>query len=197
MAKYGIKAESLTAIADAVREKTGSTDKLTPAQMASAISGIEGGDSVNELIEFINGNYSDVVDEKTVKLSSSAFASSPFLTSYTGKCVASLGTGCFLRCTTVTRVDFYTDFKINYTEHNITTNTFYGCTALTTLILRGERVIALAATSIFTNTPIASGTGYIYVPSALVEDYKAATNWSTYADQIRAIEDWPDICGET
>ena len=31
---------------------------------------------------------------------------------------------------------------------------------------------------------------YIYVPRALVEDYKVATNWSAYADQFRALEDY-------
>jgi hypothetical protein len=29
----------------------------------------------------------------------------------------------------------------------------------------------------------------------LVDSYKTATNWSKYATQIRAIEDYPDICG--
>ena len=53
----------------------------------------------------------------------------------------------------------------------------------------------LANTNAFTNTPIKSGAGYIYVPAALVDSYKAATNWSVYADQIRAIEDYPDITG--
>lgn len=41
----------------------------------------------------------------------------------------------------------------------------------------------------FNNTPIASGTGYIYVPDELVEDYKAATNWSNYGDQIKPISE--------
>ena len=36
---------------------------------------------------------------------------------------------------------------------------------------------------------------YVYVPKALVGAYKSATNWSTYANQIRAIEDYPDITG--
>lgn len=40
-------------------------------------------------------------------------------------------------------------------------------------------------------TPIRQGTGYIYVPFTLVEAYKAADNWSTFANQIRAIEDYP------
>jgi hypothetical protein len=35
--------------------------------------------------------------------------------------------------------------------------------------------------------------GYIYVPKALIEDYKVATNWSTFADQFRAIEDYPEM----
>lgn len=45
-------------------------------------------------------------------------------------------------------------------------------------------------------TAIASATGYIYVPQSLVDQYKAATNWATYANQIRAIEDYPEITGE-
>jgi hypothetical protein len=35
----------------------------------------------------------------------------------------------------------------------------------------------------------------IYVPRELVDAYKVATNWSTHADNIRAIEDYPEICG--
>ena len=47
----------------------------------------------------------------------------------------------------------------------------------------------------FKNSGIQSGIGHIYVPRALVDSYKAATNWSTYAAQIRAIEDYPNITG--
>ncbi len=47
----------------------------------------------------------------------------------------------------------------------------------------------------FNGTGIAAGTGYIYVPKALVDSYKVATNWSNYAAQFRAIEDYPDVCG--
>lgn len=191
MAKYAIEAESLTAIADAVREKTGSTDKLTPAQMASAMSGIEGGDSTDTLVEYLCGNYTDIVDEKTTTLPAYIFGWSAVLTSYTGKNVTTLGSNCFRSNTSVTKIDFYK--SITY----ISSALCYGASALTALILRGDTVTNLTVTNAFTNTPIANGTGYIYVPSALVEDYKAATNWTTYADQIRAIEDYPDICGET
>jgi hypothetical protein len=68
---------------------------------------------------------------------------------------------------------------------------FSGCNALTTLVIRTEYSVAtLANVDAFNRTPIASGTGYIYVPAALVEEYKAATNWSTYANQFRALEDY-------
>ena len=48
----------------------------------------------------------------------------------------------------------------------------------------------LSNTNAFSSTPIASGTGYIYVPRALVDSYKAASKWSTYANQFRALEDY-------
>lgn len=73
---------------------------------------------------------------------------------------------------------------------------FYNCTALETLILRlSTATCTLANVNALTGTKIASGEGYIYFPAAQVETYKTATNWSTYAGQIRAIEDYPEITG--
>lgn len=69
------------------------------------------------------------------------------------------------------------------------------CNVLEMLVIRNtDQPPKLAATA-FNNTPIKTGTGYIYVPSAMVDAYKSATNWSAYADQIRAIEDYPEITG--
>ena len=79
---------------------------------------------------------------------------------------------------------------------SIAANGFRGATGLTALIIRTPSVCTLANTNAFTtDTAIYKGTGYIYVPAALVESYKSATNWSTYANQFRAIEDYPEICG--
>lgn len=91
-------------------------------------------------------------------------------------------------CSELMKADFSNLQSIRY-------STFYINTKLVTLIIRTQVVAKLDKTSAFTGTPIASGTGYVYVPSALVNSYKSATNWSTYADQIRAIEDYPDITG--
>lgn len=91
-------------------------------------------------------------------------------------------------CSALTKLDLHS-------AGTIATNSMAGCTKLATLILRMDSVPTLGGTNAFTNTPIAKGTGYIYVPAALMDSYKAASNWSTYADQFRAIEDYPDITG--
>ncbi len=68
---------------------------------------------------------------------------------------------------------------------------FYGCSELTALILRNTEGISKYEGNL-SGTSIASGTGYIYVPAALVDAYKES--WSSYANQIRAIEDYPEVC---
>ncbi len=70
----------------------------------------------------------------------------------------------------------------------------YNSPKLATLILRYAGMTKLSSLVVLQDTSIANGTGYIYVPRALIEKYKVATNWATYADQFRAIEDYPDIC---
>lgn len=96
--------------------------------------------------------------------------------------------GAFYGCSSLALVDIST-------TRSVEANTFNGCKALVTLILRNTTFYTLANVSAFTGTPIEAGTGYIYVPRALVDTYKAATNWSTFAAQFRAIEDYPDITG--
>ena len=68
-------------------------------------------------------------------------------------------------------------------------------TNLTVLIIRTGSVCSLGNVNALANSPVAKGTGYVYVPRNLVDSYKSATNWSTYANQIRAIEDYPEITG--
>ena len=87
--------------------------------------------------------------------------------------------------------------KTEYPPIGIPSITFSEC-PLTTLILRqNTSIIPLESLSGLgpETSPIRQGTGYVYVPSTLVEAYKAADNWSTVANQIRAIEDYPEITG--
>lgn len=59
----------------------------------------------------------------------------------------------------------------------------YEKASITHLLLRADSVCTLDKTSNYTPANI-------YVPAALIDSYKAATNWSTYADQFRALEDY-------
>ncbi len=67
---------------------------------------------------------------------------------------------------------------------------FANCFTLYHFVMRSSTLATASSSNIFSSTPIASGTGYIYVPSALIDSYKTATNWSVYANQFRALEDY-------
>ncbi len=69
---------------------------------------------------------------------------------------------------------------------------FQGCTKLKTIILRANAVCSISASSVFTSTPIASGTGFVYVPDDLVAAYQANSVWKTYAAQIKPISELPN-----
>lgn len=110
------------------------------------------------------------------------------VTEYKENRISKVGQYAFYGCTELTVVDVP-----NVTA--IEANSLYGCSALTALILRGTTVCTMANANALTNSAIAKGTGYIYVPRSLVDSYKSQTDFSNYAAQIRAIEDYPDITG--
>lgn len=95
----------------------------------------------------------------------------------------------FQDCSNIAKVD------IRPTSSSSFMTTFNSCFALETIIIRCETGVPQAYDNLGLNsTLIASGTGYIYVPQATIESFRSATNWSDYADKMRAIEDYPDIC---
>lgn len=102
----------------------------------------------------------------------------------------SIPSQCFYSCGVLTKADFGA-------AKSIAASAFAYCESLTALILRrSDAICTLANKNALTDTPIESGTGYIYVPNSLIDTYRTtATNWSTYSAQFRAIEDYPDICG--
>ena len=72
-----------------------------------------------------------------------------------------------------------------------------GFTKMTYFIARNtSQVVTPMGSTIFsTSCPLAQGEGKILVPRAMVDTYKADSNWSGYASVIAAIEDYPEICG--
>ncbi len=121
-------------------------------------------------------------------LGSSAFSTCAALTSVTIPKVTSLPSQCLYNCTSLQKIDLPA-------VTSIADSVFMMDGKLTAVILRSATLVTLDNKSAFSNSGISAGTGYIYVPSSLVARYKAATNWSTYAAHIRAIEDYPDITG--
>lgn len=118
-----------------------------------------------------------------------AFMACTALTSLSLLAVKSLGRSVFSGCTGLIKIDIGEKFA------TIDGGVFYGCSHLETLILRNpSTVVKLSYVAALNNSGIASKTGYVYVPSALLSSYKTATNWVSFASQLRAIEDYPDIC---
>lgn len=101
--------------------------------------------------------------------------------------VTSISNYAFSNCTNIVKIDLGAPAAVK-------NQTFAECTALEALIIRTSSMCTLSGTP-FLNSSIESGTGYIYVPSAIINSYKVDTGWYAYKDQIRAIEDYPDICG--
>lgn len=113
--------------------------------------------------------------------------------------VTSIGWGAFSGCTGLTSI------TIGNSVTSISEDAFYGCTGLTSITIPNSvtsisnaafgdctnlteidfsthnAVPTLADTSAFSNT---SASLVIKVPSALLDEWKAATNWATYADKI-------------
>jgi hypothetical protein len=256
-----INEATLSSIADAIREKNGSTETYKPAEMVEAIASIEGGGaSIEDGI--INGDLTHYKNDRITHLRAYAFYNHPNLISIDLPNVSNAdvdksapifeGWGAFEGCENLISVNLpkltvispnmfdgcknLTTLNAPMVEeiHNVACNdcemlesiyfpnlklgigtAFVDCirlkkadlgtcatinniafrnTSLETLILRLEGITYLFNINAFDNTPIQKGTGYIYVLKDYIDAYRYDEKWSTYASQIRAIEDYPDIC---
>lgn len=175
----------------------GETDGYAKGQAAGYESGKSEGYSEGEAAGYESGKAAEqaVTDSILDRTISGA---------YRNERVTRIGPYAFYSCMDLTAVDFPLATRIylcafygcmGLTEADfplvaiINRDTFYYCTNLKKLVLRNKTVCALENTVAFTSTPIAFGTGYIYVPDDLVDSYKAATNWSTFAGQIKPLSE--------
>ena len=97
--------------------------------------------------------------------------------------------GMFQNCSNLTKLDI-SSFSTGSGSYN-NSSFFRGCTNLVEVIINNANLFEITHTNVFDGTPIANGTGYVYVPDNMVETYKSATNWSIYADQIKGISELP------
>ncbi len=96
--------------------------------------------------------------------------------------------------------DYESWFTVSSNITTIRSCAFKYITTLTTLEIQNEsQVITLEDIDAFEDTLIADSeeVGFIYVPAILVEDYKIATNWSTFASKIKSVEELPEASIQT
>lgn len=129
--------------------------------------------------ELVSARFPSATDVANQSFSGCAKLSSVDLSSAT-----TLNSSAFANCSSLAVVDLPS-------VASILAYVFTGCKALKALILRkSDAICTLASYTALNGTPIKSGTGYIYVPSSLIETYKTASQWSTFAAQFRALEDY-------
>ena len=141
--------------------------------------------SVGIVERSISGDYSNA---RVTTVGAYAFQNCSGLTSVSFPNVTSIGDYAFNAAHKLAKADLPKVTSIG--QHG-----FSAANALEALILRNTEKVCSLGSDAVSYTKISSGSGYIYVPAALVDSYKAAANWQNYADQIRAIEDYPEITG--
>lgn len=215
MSDYIIDGAILTDIADAVREKTGTTDPIVPEKMAEMLRNVEGdyergyadgyekGDSNMDGI--LTRRATTISNNRITYLGIEVFRNYESLAVADFPNVTSTGVNVFYACYALHTVNLPSLISISsnmfaYSSllkrldfpsvESISGGAFSSCSRLVTVILRkADTVCTLENVSAFSGTSIAKGTGFVYVPDDLVEQYKAATNWSTYANQIKPISE--------
>jgi len=110
-----------------------------------------------------------------------AFYNCSKLTAVNFPVVTSIGSSAFDNCSKLTTADFPIATSIG-------SSAFSGCSKLATLILRNTEKVATLSN---VNALSRATNCIIYVPDELVDDYKAATNWTTYADRIKGLSELP------
>ena len=88
-----------------------------------------------------------------------------------------IGMFAFRECSSLTQVDLPMCSYIGEFA-------FVNCISLSIITIGYSRVCSLIESNAFEGTPIASGTGSIYVPISLVDAYKSAAEWSYYSSVI-------------
>lgn len=170
-----IDKNTLTAIADAVRAKTGATEAIKVSNLAGAIAGIEGG--ANRLSLFLGDTLESVVASDLEGISTIkgyTFYNKTALKSVEiGAGVVSIGVEAFYLLPNLETVRIGGVPSIGYKAFYLCNNikTIY-CHSHTPPVLSSDMGIGIPTSAV------------IYVPVGAKPTYTAATNWSLYADQI-------------
>ena len=144
-------------------------------------------------------SLTEVSFPKATSIGSNAFSSCSKLTEVSISVATSIGKNAFNYCSKLTSVSFPKATSIGETAFencgsltsvsfpeatSIGSNAFYNCKSLTTIYVgtNTSTVCTLSSTNAFNNCTNLTN---IYVPESLVDKYKSATNWSTFASKIK------------
>ena len=117
---------------------------------------------------------------KATSIGGNVFQSCRGLTSVSLPKAKSIGEYAFRYCSGLTEVSFPVATSIDGYALQY-------CSSLTTIYVgtESDTICTLSNTNAFNNCPNLTN---IYVPASLVDSYKSATNWSSYADKIKSVE---------
>ena len=113
-----------------------------------------------------------------ISIGQSAFSGCSKLTEVSFPVATSIGRSAFYNCSGLTSVSIPNATSIG-------SYAFNSCSGLTTIYVgtESDTVCTLSSTDALTNCPNLAN---IYVPASLVDRYKSAANWSSYASKIKA-----------
>lgn len=134
--------------------------------------------SIGQYAFYRNSTIKSISFTLVTTISQYAFGICASLANINFPSLKTLGSYSFQSCTSLKSVEFPALTKMN-------TAPFTGCSNLTQIILSGSTICELGSTNSLSGTPIANGTGFVYVPDELVESYKAESSWKNYVAQIK------------
>lgn len=134
--------------------------------------------SIGQYAFYRNSTIKSISFPSVTTISQYAFGVCANLANINFPSLKTLGSYCFQSCTDLVSVEFPSLTKMN-------TAPFTGCSNLTRIILSGSTICELGSVNSLSGTPIANGTGFVYVRDELVESYKAESSWKNYVAQIK------------
>lgn len=172
---------------------TGDAADYTFSGWSPSPSGITGNTSCYAQFAYTGYVYTQVIANKlsgeytndtVTKIGSYVFSGNTKLTSARFASVTNIGSNAFNNCNAMEKLDLASATTID-------SSAFVLCTGLKALILRNTETMCTLGSNAFSSANFTAANGkYIYVPSVLIESYKVATNWSSYAAQFRPLEEY-------
>lgn len=201
MAMVYVNDDDMTNIAAALRSKLKTDELFKPSQMAVVLQSLDV--IKNDLPSLLNRSLTSFVEDSSItKVKTYGFAYCLMIhTVSLGSCIT-LEDHAFYGCRNIKTISLPKvttvgesalsgcERIVSLTLPKVTSIGHYAmnnCVRLEELILSNTSVCTLADADALVGTLIAEGNGKIKVPSNLVNSYKNASGWSTYASKIVAI----------